>query len=47
MTYEYKSLINGETHTFNKRLTDEEMAERQLKRVWAVGFQVKTVDWGH
>lgn len=47
MTYEYKSKINGETFTSTQRFTDEEMNELQIKRVWSVGFQVKTVDWGH
>lgn len=46
-TYEYKSLITGQSITLDERLSEEEMKERSLKRVWSVGFQLKSTDWGH
>ena len=47
MQYEYRSKIKGETIVLDQRLTDEQMDERQLKRVYSLGFQIKSVDWGH
>lgn len=47
MGFEYKDKTTGEHVSFAKRLTEEEMEAKNLKRVWSVGFQIKTVDWGH
>lgn len=45
--YDYKNLITGQIITLDEHLSDEEMKERSLKRVWSVGFQIKSTDWGH
>ena len=45
--YEYKHLITGQRVILNERLSDAEMKEQSLKRVYSVGFQIKSTDWGH
>lgn len=47
MTYEYQHLITGEKVTLPERLTDAEMKEQSLKRIWSVGFTIKSTDWSH
>lgn len=47
MQYEYKSLVTGRTFTLPERLTEAEMKEQNVKRVYSVGFTIKSTDWGH
>lgn len=47
MQYEYQNLITGERFTLKERLTEAEMEEQSIKRVYSVGFTIKSTDWGH
>lgn len=47
MIYQYKNLITGAVVELTERLTEDEMKAQSLKRVYSVGFQIKSNDWGH
>lgn len=47
MKYEYKSKINGEKIILDRRLTEAEMDEQQVKRVYSFGIAWPMSERGH